>query len=253
MSEMFEIYDNYKELGILTRKITMGKEYELVRQFIDFRKNIYNSSENKNMAIFLEPKVNNSYPDIVFVEYCPSNYENWESVRNGLSVRELKILYHIYVKRCISAKEIVSQLGVTWKDTMLSIEKLYDSKLILRKNYGWCIRSKKSISLSKIEAVEAKLDKLNDVFQQALINKTFASESYILSKRSANFSHNRMELFDKFGIGVYVKDKNGFETIKKSKEAPIPVSFNSIYFNEWIGRILNNEGGSDVIGIERPN
>jgi len=151
----------------------------------------------------------------------------------------LKILYHIYVSKRIDATAIVSQLGVTWKETMLSIEKLYDSKLIARKNNGWYIKNKNSISLQRIEAVEAKLEKLNDVFQQALINKNFASESYILSIRNNGLPLNKLNLFNKFGIGVYVQDKKGFQVLKKSKESSIPVGFNSLYFNEWIGRILN--------------
>lgn len=239
MTEVLEIYDNFKGLGILTRKITLGKEFDLVRQFIDYRKELYIPSNNSNMAIFIEPKVNNSYPDIVFVEFDPNNYQNWSNSRNDLGSTELKILYHIYVSRCIGAVDIVSQLGVTWKDTMLSIEKLYDSKLISRKSDGWYIRNRNLICVKKIEAVEAKLDKIDDVFQQALINKNFASESYILSKRDTDLPQSKMELFNRFGIGVYLKNNKGFRVLKKSNATSIPVSFNSIYFNEWIGRILN--------------
>jgi hypothetical protein len=239
MNEIVEIYDNYKDLGIMTRKVTLGKEFDLVKQFIDYKKDAYVPSGNSNMAIFIEPKVNNSYPDIVFVEYDPNNYVNWDSTRNELLSSDLKILYHIYVSKRIDATAIVSQLGVTWKETMLSIEKLYDSKLIARKNNGWYIKNKNSISLQRIEAVEAKLEKLNDVFQQALINKNFASESYILSIRNNGLPLNKLNLFNKFGIGVYVQDKKGFQVLKKSKESSIPVGFNSLYFNEWIGRILN--------------
>lgn len=239
MNEIVEIYDNYKDVGIMTRKVTHGKELDLVKQFIDYKKEAYIPSDNSNMAIFIEPKVNNSYPDIVFVEYNPNNFENWNSTRNELLSSDLKILYHIYVSKKIDATSIVSQLGVSWKETMLSIEKLYDSNLISRKNQGWYIRNKKSISLKRIEAVEAKLEKLDAVFQQALINKNFASESYVLSVRNNRLSQNKMNLFNKFGIGVYVQDNEGFQVLRKSEESSIPVGFNSIYFNEWIGRVLN--------------
>jgi hypothetical protein len=239
MNEIVEIYDNYKDVGISTRKITQGREFNLVKQFIDYKKDAYIPSENSNMAIFIEPKVNNSYPDIVFVEYDPNNYVNWQSTRNELLSSDLKILYHIYVSKRIDSTAIVSQLGVTWKETMLSIEKLYDSELISRTNNGWYIRNINSISLKRIEAVEAKIEKLDDVFQQALLNKNFASESYILSIRNNRLPQNKLSLFNKFGIGIYLQDKEGFQVLKKSNKSSIPVGFNSIYFNEWIGRILN--------------
>lgn len=244
MNEIMEIYDNYIDVGISTRKITEGKEYDLVKQFIDFRKDSFCPTDNNNMAIFIESKVNNSYPDIVFVEYNPNNYVNWQSTRNELLSSDLKILYHIYVSKNINATSIVSQLGVSWKEALLSIEKLYDSKLISRKNNGWYIRNKNSISLKRIEAVEAKLEKLDDVFQQALINKNFASESYILSIRKNGLPKNKLNLFNKFGIGIYMQDNDGFQVLNQSKKSSIPVGFYSIYFNEWVGRILNknNEG-----------
>ncbi len=40
-------------------------------------------------------------------------------------------------------------------------------------------------------------------------------------------------------MGVYLKNGNTFDVIKEAKKKEIPVSFNSIFFNEWIGRILN--------------
>ncbi len=239
MSSMIEIHDNYKELGILTRKITVGKEYDLVKEFIDYRKNRFKEKPENQLAIFTEPKINNSYPDIVFVEFNPANFDNWESCRNELSSSDLKILHHLYSQRSLNATDIVTQLGVNWKDVMISIERLSDSKLIIRKNSSWQLKSRKTIELNRIEAVEAKINKVDEVFQQALINKTFASESYVLSKQKVAISEEKIERFNSFGIGVYMQKDSKFKTVMKSKKANIPVSFNSLYFNEWIGRILN--------------
>lgn len=244
MLDMIEIHDNYESLGIMTRKITQGKEFDLVKEFIDYRKNVFLPTATNKLAIFVEPKVNNSYPDIVFVEYNPKNYENWHSSRNELGTSDLKILYHIYVSKQIDATSIVAQLGVTWKDTMLSIEKLCDSKLISRKSSAWCIRNKNTVSVKKIEAVEAKINKLDNVFQQALINRNFASESYVLSKFTSKTPKAKLEMFNAFGIGLYSQNKNGFQTLNKSAKSSIPVGFNSIYFNEWIGRIVFSAGRS---------
>ena len=245
MNNIIEIYDNYTKLGILTRKNTQGKEFELVKEFIEHRKKCFLPTDNNKLAIFVEPKVNNSYPDIVFVEYNPENFENWQNSRSELGLSDFKILYHIYISKLIDSTSIVSQLGVTWKDAMLSIEKLLDTKLISRKNVGWCIKNKESIAVTKIEAVEAKINKVEEVFQQALINKNFASESYILSELTSKPQEAKLEKLNHFGIGVYMKKENEFQVINNSKKSSIPVSFNSIYFNEWIGRILFSKGRND--------
>lgn len=71
MKDILEIYDNYQTIGTKNRSITKGEEFNLVRQYIDYRKSTFQSSSEKKMAIFLETKVENSYPDIVFVEYNP--------------------------------------------------------------------------------------------------------------------------------------------------------------------------------------
>ncbi|NSW92087.1 MAG: winged helix-turn-helix transcriptional regulator [Firmicutes bacterium] len=239
MNDIIEIYDEYRDLGIKTRKITQGCEFNLVREFIQFRKNEFKSSTTNKLAIFIEPKINNSYPDIVFVEYNPDCFENWNIERNNLSAIEFKVLYYIYIKEQINANEIVSQLGISWKDTMLSIEKLYDAKLIKRSKCNWCIRNKDIFGVKKIEAVEAKINKLDNVFQQALVNKSFASESYVLSNLGQNVFELKIDRYEKFGIGFYSLNHNkGFEVLIKPKKVSIPVSFSSIYFNEWIGRVL---------------
>lgn len=228
------------KLGIITRKNTQGEEFELVKSFIDYRKEIFKPSSTKKLAIFIEPKINLSYPDIVFVEYNPSNFENWNKYRFKLGPADLKILYHIYASKGIDSTSIVTQLGYSWKDVMLSVEKLYDSELIIRRSQRWRVKNKKSLSVKKIEAVEAKINKWDEVFQQAIINKNFASESYALSKIN-NPQKNTIERFGSFGIGLYIQNSTGFKTMREAKKTSIPVSFNSIYFNEWIGRAISLE------------
>ena len=54
--------------------------------------------------------------------------------------------------------------------------------LLSEKDKKWQLRNREALKLNRIEAVEAKIDKWEEVFQQALLNKNFASESYVLSK-----------------------------------------------------------------------
>lgn len=238
MQNIIEIYNNYHNLGIRNRTITDGDEIELVKEYINYRKESFIPTDDKKLAIFLEAQVANAYPDIVFVEYNPKNYIDWNDTRNEIGKQEIKILYHIYMTGGLDFRDLVVQLGITWKETGICIERLYDSKLIKRENKRWMLVDEKKITTHKIEAVEAKLNQWEQVLQQSIINRNFASESYALSIAKSKPKKEVLNKFKKFGIGVYIKEGNSFNTIKEAKRNPIPVSFNSILFNEWVGRIL---------------
>lgn len=243
MCDITEVYNNYQELGIKYRQITEGKEIELVRDYIDFRKEVFCPEPEKKMMIFLESKVDNAYPDIVFVEYNPESYLDWNRERSNLGKKDLKILYHLYVRKGLDASEIVTQLGISWKDAVISIEHLYDAKLVVRNNGRWELTDPKKIMPYKIEAVEAKLNKWEEVLQQTIINKNFASESYALSVSESKPGREILNKFKRFGIGIYIRRENTFDTTRSAVSKDIPVSFNSIYFNEWVGRIIDTERG----------
>lgn len=247
MKDIILIYNNYPEIGIKNRTITEGREIELVREYVDYRKERFHASEDNKMAIFLEPQVGNAYPDIVFVEYNPENYQVWNKYRNFLEKKDLKILYHIYSVNGIELEGLVSQLGVTWKDAGLSIEKLYDSALVTRKNGKWILGDTNAIVTNSIQAVEAKIDKWEEVLQQSIINKNFASECYALLDSKCKPKKEILSKFGRFGVGLCLKEGNSFETLKRAKATNIPLSFNSIMFNEWIGRILYK--GDELVNV----
>lgn len=242
MSDIIEIYNNYSQVGIKNRSITEGKEMELVRDYIEYRKSEFKSNEERKLAIFIETKINNSYPDIVFVEYNPENYIKWNNTRDTLTKNDLKILYHVYSQEGLEAAQIVEQLGVTWKETLQSVERLCDSELLIRKFGNWIVDDINKMTTYKIEAVEAKLNHWDQVLQQSVLNKNFASESYALSLIESKPKKEILSKFKRLGVGVYLKDGNCFNVLKQAEVNNIPVSFNSIIFNEWIGRIQNSRG-----------
>ena len=84
---------NIPNIGLKFRTITEGEEIELVREFIDFY--IYKFqkvNKRKNLAIFIEPKVESGFPDIVFAKYDPNIIENWNEKRKQLVTNDLKLL-----------------------------------------------------------------------------------------------------------------------------------------------------------------
>ena len=97
--EILEVYNNYSSLGIISRPITQGEEFDMVQQFIDYRKNSFKPSSTKNLAIFIETKINDAYPDVIFAEFNPSKYDNWTTARNNLSTMDLKLLHYIFLQK----------------------------------------------------------------------------------------------------------------------------------------------------------
>ncbi len=235
-----EIYNNYSSLGIVSRPITYGEEFEMVQQFIDYKKNSFKEKSNKQLAIFIETKINDAYPDVIFAEYDPFKYENWNQSRNKLSTPDLKLLHYLYMNKGVTSQKIVSDLSIHYKTLLQSLEALMDAGLIIRSNEVWDIRERDNLfGVNKIEAVEAKISKWDSVMQQAIINKSFASESFVLSKCKREPNDDIVKRISSFGIGIYLFDNSNFSRIARAKRNRFPSNYNSVYLNECIGKILN--------------
>lgn len=239
--EILEIYNNYSSLGICSRLITEGEEFDMVKKFIDFKKESFKATSLKNLAVFIEAKINDAYPDVIFAEYNPSNYEHWNSSRNSLSTTDLKLLHFIYNRRNVTSQRLIKELSIQYKTLLLSLEALLDAGLILRKGGYWIIPNRSEVfGVKYIEAVEAKISKWDVVIQQAIINKAFASESFVLSKRRREPDSEIIRRMGAFGIGIYLYDNGQFSCFARALRNRFPSNYNSIYLNECIGRIINN-------------
>lgn len=239
--EILEVYDEYVDLGINARPITTGQEFDMVKDFIDFKKNKFKPSSKKNMAIFIETKINEAYPDVVFAEYDPYCYEQWNNQRDKLTKSDLKLLHFIFSKRNVSSQRIVKELSIQYKSLLQSLEKLMDAELIIHDKGYWEIQNRRSaFGIKRIEAVEAKISKWEEVMQQAIINRAFASESFVLSKRKRKMDENVIERIGEFGIGIYLYADDQFSCYSQAMSNRMPANYNSIYLNECIGRILNH-------------
>ena len=239
---VLEIYDNYSSLGICSRPITEGQEYEMVKKFIDYKKNSFQSTSKNELAIFVETKINNSYPDIIFVEYNPNNFERWNSNRSKLKEKDLKLLHFIFSKKNTTSQKIMRGLSIQYKALVQSIEALLDAGLLERKDGCWVVPNRELIfGVNHITAVEAKISKWDEVIQQAVVNKTFASESFILSKKKRKPDQSAVEKTNSFGIGIYLYDDIQFSCYSASTFSCFPLNYNSVYLNECIGKIMNSQ------------
>ncbi|WP_169697683.1 helix-turn-helix transcriptional regulator [Methylophaga nitratireducenticrescens] len=224
-----------KDIGLKFRKPTVGPELEMVHQFIERFVDSYKNKQNR-VSIFIEPLVEQAYPDIVIAEYNPKAIDQWRPSRNNINVNDLKVLQNIRTLRGVNANQIVDKTNFSYKTILQAIEKLFDAGLIDRKGERWVAKSlRDTYFLKSIVTVEAKLNQWDSLLNQAHANKWFSSESYALSavKQPKETTLNR---FRTNGIGLYRLNGNGIVEIHKAEKQALPKNHISWMFNEWVGR-----------------
>ena len=229
---------NISDIGLQIRKITEGVEIELVREFIDYYiERFKKTNKKKNLAVFLEPRVESGFPDIVFAKYNSDIMENWNDRRKRLVTVDLKLLSQIIYSQGCSGAYLMKCIKLSEKQTIESLERLIDANMIVRKNGLWRARELKQIyGIEKLISVEAKMNNMRTVLEQSLKNKWFASQSYILAGTN-NPKEETINSIRKQGVGLYCKGAK-FKKIVEAEKMPLPSSYLSIQFNEWIGNAM---------------
>ncbi|HUM84335.1 MAG TPA: hypothetical protein PLN48_11300 [Lachnospiraceae bacterium] len=227
-----------ESVGLHTRHSTEGKELELVNGFIDYYcQNFLRTNRMRNLAVFVEPYIASGFPDIVFAAYNPSIMDNWSAERAGLNVADLKVLSYLLSVAPCNGEQIIASLKMPEVQVFTSVEKLFDAKLIERTNKKWCTRKMSNIySIQKLISVEAKIGDVRKVAAQSFRNTWFASQSYALTSAAAP-QESTITCFKKQGIGLYCKGKN-YEKVVEAQRLPLPSSYISLQFNEWIGNFM---------------
>ena len=243
MSQVMIINNSRPDIGLYTRPTTLGDEYELVEQFIEYYCHTFIRNNKKTrLAVFVEPRIDSGFPDVVFAPYLPSITDNWSDKREVLDVYDLKILSHLCSAEGAIGAKIISTLGFPEKQTLISLEKLMDAKLVSYRDRSWRVRELRDVfSLTKLIAVEAKINNINKVVEQTHLNTRFASHSYALTN-SAHPQGETVKTFKRFGLGLYGKDSQ-FRHIVEAKQYSLPSSYLSFQFNEWIGKSIAHQGG----------
>lgn len=240
MSNILTIYDEYNNLGIKNRKVTKGVEFDLVNNFMEHKIQNFRETETNKLAVFVEPQISETYPDLVIVKYNPYNFENYNKNRLLLDNYDYKILYLLSVLGSSNCEDLVNITGDAWKHIIMSLERLIDSNLVIRKNYKWRLMSKSNIKLKNIETIEAKINKIDKVLEQAILNKKITNNSYVLSNLQENTCNKVIDKFNKTDIGLYTCNGDKYKTFRKVSSSNNSLNMYSIMINEWVGKILNS-------------
>lgn len=238
MSQILMLENSKPGIGLYTRNVTDGDENLMVTQFIDYYcAKFIRENNTHHLAVFVEPRIDSGFPDVVFASYRPSILENWSSERSKIDVIDLKLLSFLCNMPNITGDMIISKLGFPERQALMSLEKLIDAKLVVRRdNYWRACKTSEIFGITKLVAVEAKLNKINKVVEQSFHNTWFASHSYALTN-AKNPHDSTIQSFMKFGVGLYCQGKQ-FKKLIEAKQYALPSSYLSFQFNEWIGRTL---------------
>lgn len=238
MSELQIFGENQKNIGLYTRTNTLGKEYDLVQEFISYyQEHFFRYNKKNHLAVFIEPKIESAFPDIVLASYDSATFKHWKSIRNKLNTQDLKILtVLIKTKGCNST--YLTELGFSDKKILESVEKLIDCEMIVRTKQKWrACKLDSYFGIKQLIAVEAKISDIKSVYSQTVMNTWFASESYALTLTKKPHEQTK-ELFNSRGLGLYTKS-DSFKKVVSAKKMGLPTSYASLQFNEWIGKSLN--------------
>ena len=223
------------------KKSRSGPELDLVDAFLSSYQRIFDF-EGYEVSTLIEPYINGSNPDILFIIWDSNLCRYWKPERNDLSKDDIKINHYIstFGKRGVLKQKISESINYTDSFVQRSLYRLDHAGLIKYRN-GRAVSYDldKSFFIKKIISVEAKIANWKEAVQQALLNQNFASHSYVLLPYE-KINSSIEEAFDK-NIGLLGFNSNRTVLRKKARKSKIPGSYYSWILNEHLGRKCYNE------------
>lgn len=216
-----------------TRSRNKGLESEMVQSFIESN-NLF-KKPNLNYIILEETYAEIGIPDLLIISWPKTNKINWNSERNNLKKKDIKILHHISTsnKKGLKIIDIICQLGFDEKTVSKSLAKLDNSNLIrIRGKKIYIYKFRSNFFIREIVAIEAKLNNTKKAIIQAEINRNFSSLSYVLLPEKKTLKNYTSD------IGLITFNGEKAKVKKKARRLDLPGSYFSWILNEHIGRKL---------------
>lgn len=206
----------------------LGPEYTMI---MDYAELLIEEpmAEQKELTIFIEPKIGTSYPDLVAVYWTPQRAANWNQNRKKLTAEDLKVLHCIWSAGIAPSKSLQDRFNNFFK----SVNKLVDAGILLDIDGQISIDRESIFAIDNIIAIEGKIHSWQEGLSQALQNTWFASESYLLLNKWPRTDSLLMSQAELMGVGLLEPDM----PFEYARVAPIhqslPGSHASWLFNEW--------------------
>jgi hypothetical protein len=218
------------------RQPTHGPELDIVNMYCE--EHLASLGVNESLSIFLEPKINTGFPDIVAVFWDKKVSHKWPEARANLTSSDMAIVHHVNLTGHFPVEQLVKRFGTRKTSEMML--RLSDSQVaevksdeILRKPLS------NTFAVKRIVAIEAKVRDWSKGLEQAFQNTLFASESYLLLESLPN-SQKLFRNAERLGVGILDKNRSVTQPYLRSKVGLLPTSHAAWLFNEWAWKFSNN-------------
>lgn len=249
-AKMTVVDRNATGVGIAFRRPTLGPENDLVQSFL--KSSPVAVPRGSNMTVFVEPRLESGFPDLVFVQWREGRTATWPAERFDLKSEDIRVLHSLFVAGPASPCALKNCFG---RGVVPRLERLTAADVVYFRSGTWHARPlKKIFAVQRIIAIEAKTDDIQGGLQQALLNTWFASVSYLLTPHVPRTDRITSQATT-FGVGLW-SQKAGI--VHRASSAPVPRSYASWLFNEWVWRachffrgrtqVLNDEHRHCVAG-----
>lgn len=242
MSKIRVFDESITNINYTTRVSKNGKEYGLVEKYLQYIIKTSKRNTKFETSIFIEPRIESGYPDIVIVKHLPIQAELKRNVI--LNKNDFRILFYIQQNSNVSLEKIADILGFSRAELVRVLSKLEKCNLIklnkIEENEYYKITFKKNL-IKKIISIEAKIDKWNEVIKQASVNSWFSTESYILMNK-VGCNETILNKCRDLGLGIILVNGK-IEKILRSEIRKFPVSYASLQFYNWIALSQKYTGG----------
>jgi hypothetical protein len=224
-----------RDLGIAFRPAISGPEDDLLEEFLSRYGPRLRADER--CTLFRCPRLETGYPDAVFVVWDQSAAAQSLGRRSALTKTDLRLLHLLCSGRSYGDAELRELFG---SHARTSIARLESSRLVRRCHDAWEFwPSRASFVVREIVAVEAKISSWTSALRQAERNTWFASRSWVLLPTVPSRSSVIADAAHR-GVGVLALD--AMPSIPRiAARFPLPRSYASWLFNEWVLRALRGE------------
>lgn len=225
--------------AVVFRQPTAGPELDFVMRYC--QEHLVNFERGSALSIFLEPKLDSGFPDIVAVFWDREIAKKWPIDRIKLLPADIQIVHHVNMAGKIPVEMLVKRFGIRKASDMML--RLSDARLVDVQSEEICRKPLDDIfATNRIVAIEAKVRDWRNGLKQAFQNTWFASESYLLLNSLPQSNEVAVQA-EKLGVGVLHKEQSLLMPHVKSQVSNLPASYVSWLFNEWAWRysILEEE------------
>lgn len=217
----------------LTARIsTKGEELDLVDRYLE--KWLAQSDDHTNLTIFVEPKLQSGYPDVVAVYWDPSVAAEWPAARGELTPTDIRIAHHAYLARKVDMNALKAL--APGRKLNAALNRLLDAGIFTQGKTTLLQRPIAEIfAVRRLVAIEAKLCAARRGLDQAFQNTWFASESYLLIPALPK-NPEFLDAARRLGVGILEETTPIEKSAVRARRDRIPKSYPSWLFNEWAWR-----------------